>query len=96
MGELEFDELLTKFRADLKELARQVKNTKELKGKSEVNGTEDQGEIMANLTLTYRHLEDASMRIGKTIQARAGGKSIYDNTAVGTPATSGSSTTKSA
>ena len=25
MGELEFDELLTKFRADLKELARQVK-----------------------------------------------------------------------
>ncbi len=80
-----FDETLVRFRAELKEIAKQVKEVKEIKSKSETNGVEDEGEIMANLTLTYRHLEDASMRVGKTIQARAGGKSIYDNTAVGTP-----------
>jgi hypothetical protein len=26
----------------------------------------------------YRHLEDAAMRLGKVIQAKDGGKSIYD------------------
>ena len=85
MGEETFDETLIRFRAELKELAKQIKQTKEHKGKDEVNGIEDIGEVMANLTLAYRHLEDASMRIGKTIQARAGGTSPYDNTAVGTP-----------
>jgi hypothetical protein len=38
---------------------------------------------MANLTLAYRHLEDASMRIGKVKQARNGGESIYDKNVVG-------------
>ena len=85
MGEETFDETLIRFRAELKELAKQIKQTKENKGKCEVNGIEDIGEVMANLTLAYRHLEDASMRIGKTIQARSGGISPYDNTAVGTP-----------
>ena len=80
-----FDEILVKFRATLKKLAEEVKQTKEHHQKCETDGVEDVGEVMANLTLTYRHLEDASMRVGKTIQARAGGKSIYDNTAVGTP-----------
>lgn len=39
---------------------------------------EDKGEILANITLTYRHLEDASMRLGKVIQATNGGISVYD------------------
>ena len=39
---------------------------------------EDKGEILANITLTYRHLEDASMRLGKVIQATNGGVSVYD------------------
>jgi len=85
MPEETLDEALIRFRAELKELAEQVKAVKGEKAKSEADGIEDIGEVMANLTLTYRHLEDASMRVGKTIQARAGGKSIYDNTAVGTP-----------
>jgi hypothetical protein len=38
----------------------------------------DVGEALANVTLCYRHLEDAAMRLGKTIQAWDGGKSIYD------------------
>ena len=38
----------------------------------------DAGEIIANLMLSYRHLEDAAMRLGKVIQAHDGGKSVYD------------------
>jgi len=34
-------------------------------------------EMAANLTLAYRHLEDARMRIGKAVQAFDGGKSCY-------------------
>lgn len=34
--------------------------------------------MKANLTLAFRHVEDARMRIGKTLQARQGGISILD------------------
>jgi hypothetical protein len=34
-------------------------------------------EIEENLTLVYRHLEDARMRLGKVVQASDGGKSCY-------------------
>jgi hypothetical protein len=44
----------------------------------ETNGVEDVGEMIANLMLCYRHLEDASMRLGKAIQAHDGGVSVYD------------------
>ena len=45
---------------------------------------EDKGEMIANLMLAYRHLEDASMRLGKAIQAHDGGVSVYDkDTTVG-------------
>jgi hypothetical protein len=41
-------------------------------------------EAIANVMLAYRHLEDASMRLGKVIQALDGGVSVYDRaTAVG-------------
>jgi len=35
-------------------------------------------EAIANVMLAYRHLEDASMRLGKVIQAVDGGVSVYD------------------
>jgi len=35
-------------------------------------------EMKANIMLTYRHLEDAAMRLGKVIQAADGGVSFYD------------------
>ena len=38
----------------------------------------DRGEMQANIMLTYRHLEDARMRLGKVIQAQEGGVSIFD------------------
>lgn len=39
---------------------------------------DDTGEVIANLTLAYRHSEDAVMRLGKAIQADQWGESIYD------------------
>ena len=36
------------------------------------------GEVIASLMLAYRHLEDASMRLGKAIQHIDGGVSVYD------------------
>jgi len=38
----------------------------------------DFGEMKANIMLSYRHLEDARMRLGKAIQALEGGVSIFD------------------
>ncbi len=37
-----------------------------------------EAEAVANVMLAYRHLEDASMRLGKAIQALDGGVSVYD------------------
>ena len=53
----------------------QLKNS--VQSRESIQG-EDKGEILANITLTYRHLEDASMRLGKVIQATNGGVSVYD------------------
>ena len=39
-------------------------------------------EAYANVTIAFRHLEDASMRLGKVIQALDGGVSVYDKTQV--------------
>jgi len=36
-------------------------------------------EIHANIQLALRHVEDATMRLGKVIQAYDGGKSVYDD-----------------
>lgn len=36
------------------------------------------GEMKANIMLSFRHLEDARMRLGKAIQAFDGGTSVYD------------------
>ena len=36
------------------------------------------GEIRANIMLSFRHLEDARMRLGKAIQYIDGGVSILD------------------
>lgn len=36
------------------------------------------GEMMANIMISYRHLEDARMRVGKVMQQLQGGVSIFD------------------
>lgn len=44
------------------------------------------GEMIANVTLAYRHLEDAAMRFGKAIQAADGGTSPLGGPATPVPA----------
>lgn len=39
---------------------------------------EDWGEVLANLTIAHRHLEDARMRLGKAIQHSESRESIFD------------------
>lgn len=53
-----------------------------LKAQSVFGGEElfvgQQGEMKANIMLSFRHLEDARMRIGKVMQQIQGGISIFD------------------
>ena len=63
-------------RADIKALAARVWEHRGTRFRGPQ--TDRSGEIIANLTLAYRHLEDASMRLGKAIQAIDGGVSVYD------------------
>jgi hypothetical protein len=70
--------------ADLEELRREIKAIAE--SLWSLRGPDVAGEAMANITLAYRHLEDASMRLGKGIQVLDGGISVYDKTQVPTAA----------
>lgn len=65
-------------RSSIKIVATETKAEIERLKQSETDGKQDQPEMIANLMLCYRHLEDASMRLGKAIQAHDGGKSVYD------------------
>jgi hypothetical protein len=64
---------------ECEELRRQIKIIAEHVGALRRGGfTGIPSEAAANVTLAYRHLEDASMRLGKAIQALDGGTSVYD------------------
>lgn len=67
-------------RAQIKEIAHECNMLRVRLRDIEAGG----GEGIANATLAYRHLEDASMRLGKVLQAIDGGVSVYDrDTTVG-------------
>lgn len=76
--------------ADFEALRREIKviaeKVNELRP-SDNAAKDGEYEAMANVTLAFRHLEDASMRLGKAIQALNGGVSIYDKTQVPDSAT---------
>ena len=76
---LPFNETCYHIRDNLKQWTRIVMDVR--KGhpifKSLSDGIRDDSEMIANLMLAYRHLEDATMRIGKAVQAFDGGKSVY-------------------
>lgn len=85
----DFEDKLTSFRKDIEQIGKQVL---ELKNHQLFNSARiepgivikpyskeaDINEMMANIMLTYRKLEDARMRIGKVFQALDGGKSVYN------------------
>ena len=60
----------------LRELLRPI-GSRILALKLQASGHIDSGEMIANVQLAYRHMEDAIMRLGKAIQAFDGGKSVY-------------------
>ena len=66
-------------RDELKQVGDQVKC---LKNHGDFNLPDtykgQKGEMIANIMLTYRHLEDARMRVGKILQAAGDGVSILD------------------
>lgn len=68
-------------RKRIKDVAAEVIEMRNVGFSFGLEGMPDQkaaGEAMANVMLAYRHLEDASMRLGKAIQALDGGVSVYD------------------
>lgn len=68
--------LITLHRNDLESIGNQIIVTKkQLDSVFPVIENEDRGEVIANLMLAYRHIEDAKMRLGKVFQARDGGVS---------------------
>lgn len=74
----------TSIREKIKEIAKLSKLlTDEIKKWEANTPDQDKGEMIANSILCYRHLEDASMRLWKVIQAHDGWVSIYSPSAVG-------------
>ena len=55
-------------RTDIKKLAIRVKELKSLP----MPPFKDNGETMANIMLSYRHIEDARMRLGKVLEVLNG------------------------
>lgn len=76
---LTIEKCLSDLRHDIKVTANGVKGLKahpDLKGDAPLGS--DKGEVIANIMLSYRHLEDAAMRLGKALQALDGGVSCYN------------------
>jgi len=72
-------EICDKLREDIKdagEVTRSLMSHSDLKG--EERYPNQHSEMKANIMLTYRHLEDARMRVGKILQAADDGVSILD------------------
>lgn len=72
------EDVFSEVRRDIKEIAARVQAIRDHLPSVTPRENENRGEVMANVTLAYRHLEDASMRMGKAIQATNGGISVYD------------------
>lgn len=69
-------------KTDCEALRRDIKAIADRLSELRHDGHEGPSEAYANATLAYRHLEDASMRLGKAIQALDGGMSVYDQAQV--------------
>lgn len=78
--ENQFDRWAKDLRKQIKAIGQELHH--ELWYRTALNSVEepsvhDASEVSANILLAYRHLEDAAMRLGKAIQARDGGVSVY-------------------
>ena len=74
-----FEELCNELRKEIKETGDKVKALlAHPEFKNEQAYLNMHSEMKANIMLSYRHLEDARMRVGKIMQALQGGVSILD------------------
>jgi hypothetical protein len=64
-------------RAALRAKGEEIVRIKKAALNSSLPTNVDRSEVVANLTLSYCHVEDAIMRLGKAIQALDGGVSCY-------------------
>lgn len=69
--------LMDGLRSGIKKISIDVHEAKEDQRVQAIESPGSRGEALANLTLAYRHLEDARMRLGKVLEA-ADGMSILD------------------
>lgn len=69
---------LTALRAELLLTETKIKELRVVVQPLAHNSAVDMPELMANVSLAFRHCEDARMRLGKAIQALEGGVSIFD------------------
>ena len=72
----------THLRWNIKAQCINIKTFKNRVLSTEPSETEDRGEVIANIMLAYRHLEDARMRLWKVIEAHQW-ENIYDKKQVG-------------
>ena len=69
-------ELCDTLRAEIKGMCAVIANFRsQILPNRVAHENENRSEVMANLTIAYRSLEDAAMRLGKAIQADQGGES---------------------
>jgi len=77
--QMTFEECCASMREQIKKDAEVVRHLKTASVfESEQSYPGQHGEMIANIMLAYRHLEDARMRIGKVLQAADDGVSILD------------------
>lgn len=77
--EITFEEQAKALRRKLKLIGDEVRELHRSAAFVIVEDFEGQdAEMHANLTMSFRHIEDAAMRLGKAIQAYDGGVSVYD------------------
>lgn len=81
-----FKDQCAAFRSLMADMVLQLSTFKDASSKADVTVGENRGEVLANITLALRHVEDASMRLGKVIQAHDRGISP-----LGGPSTPGAS-----
>jgi hypothetical protein len=78
-GEMTFEEICASQREKIKKDGEWVHRLlKHPRFEKEETYDSQHDEMKANIMLTYRHLEDARMRIGKILQAADDGVSILD------------------
>jgi len=78
------DFLADELRKKIKELGKEVWELKTFISHIEdPTPSQNIGEMMANVMLSYRHVEDSSMKLGKVKQHNNTGESPYDKNVVG-------------